>query len=197
MKFLLQSLQSVCVADAHSPYIFRFFKTFLSGRSYSNSLSHYKGVSTVCAVVTICSIDQFLCSQLPECRLNSTLYIWDYLKPSPPSLPSWVMTWIVCGYRSSRKSADKGVQSRCVGTLLKLLSHPLMEVRQHTYHTLLTTIQVRLYTYHSPHNHTDEITHLPHSSQHHSLDNTPTTLLTTIHTGKTTHLPHSPHNHHR
>lgn len=44
-------------------------------------------------------------------------------------------------HTSSRKSAEKSVLSRCSGVLLKLLSHPLMEVRQHTYYVLLTTIQ--------------------------------------------------------
>ncbi|XP_070189691.1 rotatin-like isoform X1 [Littorina saxatilis] len=45
---------------------------------------------------------------------------------------------------SSRKSSDKSIQARCAGVLLKLLSHPLLEVRQHTYQTLLTTIQTCL-----------------------------------------------------
>ncbi|XP_076470158.1 rotatin-like isoform X2 [Babylonia areolata] len=42
---------------------------------------------------------------------------------------------------SSRQNCDKGPLSRCVGTLLKLLSHPLTEVRQHTYLTVFSTLQ--------------------------------------------------------
>ena len=96
--------------------------------------------------------------------------VWVCLQPS---LLCWLM-WNVCGYRSSRKSTDKGVQSRCVGTLLKLLSHPLMEVRQHTYHTLLTTIQVRPYTCHTG------------LHKHYRWDNT---LTTHFHTQAVVYLP--------